>query len=174
MRIEIKVLNKEFYKKVKMGGEYYDLPRYQTNGSGAMDLICTENVTIRSGETKMLPTGLAIWIGSGTNGHKISSEENPEYLDFIGMIAPRSSYGSEGLMLANTIGIIDSDYQGELKILAWNRLNNCNLNKNVIKLKAGDRIAQLMLLPVIKAKWEMVEEFHDKTLRGCGGFGSTN
>ena len=140
MKIEIKVLNKEFYKVDKRGGSYYDLPRYQTYGSGAMDLVCTEDVNIRPGETKMLPTGLAIWIGSGMNSHNINSyrkgslgyNEYPEFVDFIGMVVPRSSYGSEGLMLANTVGIIDSDYQGELKIIAWNRLGNCNTGENVI------------------------------------------
>jgi dUTP pyrophosphatase len=163
MKVQIKILNKEFYKRKKLGCEYYDLPDYQTFGSAAMDLYCTEDVVLYPGETKMLFTGLAINI----NNDEVAA-----------IILPRSGLGTKGLVLANTIGLIDSDYTGELKISAWNR--NPHKHKNGhrntdqrIELKVGDRIAQLTFMPVIKAQWEIVDEFNNKSERGNGGFGST-
>jgi dUTP pyrophosphatase len=154
MKIELKVLNKEFY-------EEHLLPSYATNCSAAVDLICTKDIVIYSGETRMIDTGVAIWIGS------IGSEW-VDWCSVVGLIAPLSGLGSKGLILANTIGVIDEDYQGELKISAWNRLAS-----QVIELKAGDRIAQLFFVPVIKAQWNVVEDFTSATSRGSGGFGST-
>lgn len=175
MKIEIKVLNKEFYNVDKLGGSYYDLPQYMTNGSVAMDLCCTEDVTIRPGEVVSIHTGLAIWIGNDSNS------------PVAGLIMPRSGLGSKGLVLANTIGLIDSDYQGELIINAWNR-NSVSVykysynrmysgaveNQDRIELRAGNRIAQLMFVPAIEVQWKEVDEFSNKTARGEGGFGSTN
>lgn len=160
MKIQIKILNKEFYKVEKLGGSYYDTPSYQTFGSAAVDLICTEDVTIYPGETKKIHTGLAIWIGSISNA-----------LSYAGLILPRSGLGSKGLVLANTIGLIDEDYQGELIVNVWNR--NDSLDKD-IELKAGDRFAQLMFVPIIKAEWDIVEDFNLNTQRGSLGFGSTD
>jgi len=163
MKIDIKILNKEFYTQESNG-----LPRYQTDGSAALDLVCTEDATIYPGETKMIPTGLAVWIGSNTG--------------IAGLILPRSGLGTKGLVLANTIGLIDEDYQGELIISAWNRnevitgqhMNYLKWNhEQIINLKAGDRIAQLMFIPVIKTEWNIVEDFNDNTQRGSSGFGST-
>lgn len=164
MKIELKVLNKQFY-------EGRTLPHYQTSGSAAIDLYCTEDVTIYPGETKMIATGIAVHINS-TN--------------VAALILPRSGLGTRGLVLANTIGLIDSDYQGELKISAWNRNKitdfknvSDSIEKNpyyhnrIIKLKTGDRIAQLIFVPVIKAEFDIVEEFSTGTERGVGGFGHT-
>jgi len=166
MKIQIKVLNKEFYKKEKLGGEYYDLPSYQTFGSAAMDLCCTEDITIYPGETRLISTGLAIWIGSDKWGHTD--------ICTMGVIVPRSGLGTRGLILANTIGVIDEDYQGELKLSAWNRHTpNEETTLHKIILNAGDRIAQLIFVPIIRAQWGIVDDFESKTNRGDGGFGST-
>jgi dUTP pyrophosphatase len=124
---------------------------------------CTEDVTIYPGETKMLSTGLAISI------------DNDEV---AAVILPRSGLGHKGLVLGNLTGLVDSDYQGELKISAWNRQPVMRHSKDnnlstTMQLKAGDRIAQLMFMPVIKCYWDIVEEFSNKTDRDKGGFGST-
>ncbi len=162
MRIEIKILNKEFYHVQKLGGWYYDTPDYATTGSAAVDFVCTEDFELWPGETKAIHTGLAIWLGA--------SKE-----PIAGLIIPRSGLGTKGLVLANTIGLIDEDYQGELIVQAWNRNapNPMSNWENRIQLKAGDRIAQLMFVPTIRAVWNVVEEFSNKTSRGMGGFGST-
>lgn len=186
MKIEIKILNKEFYAtgtEVGDGSVKTDLPSYATRGSAAMDLYCTENITVYPGETKMIPTGLAIWVGSAWVQNGIYQIINGN-IGYAGFIVPRSGLGTKGLVLANTIGLIDEDYQGELKIAAWNRHSPLTPidwetdemipnDGNIIELKAGDRIAQLMFVPVIKAQWDVVEEFSEDTTRGPGGFGST-
>lgn len=165
MNIEIKILNKEFYSE-------HDLPKYQTNGSAALDLLCTENLTIYPGETRQIKTGLAVWIGSKrTQENKWLWYNSPE-ITIAGIIVPRSGLGTKGLVLSNTVGVIDEDYQGEFIITAWNRLYP-DYNSKFFKLKAGDRIAQLMFMPVVKTKWKVVDEFSDTTERGIGGFGST-
>lgn len=185
MRIEIRILNKEFYLNGRLKADINDdsfsvLPSYATPGSAAMDLRVTEDVTLCPGERRMLPTGLAIWIGSD----RISSSLD---MGVAGLILPRSGLGTKGLVLANTVGLIDEDFQGELMISAWNSNNPCEVvideqrketityhNIQSIKLKAGDRIAQLMLVPIIKAQWQIVDEFSNKTQRGENGWGSTN
>lgn len=184
MRIEMKILNKEFYSnnnhsysesdcnKLCLAG-YDKIPQYTTAGSAAIDLVCTEDLTIMPGETKMIPTGLAIHIGS--NKHPTS------FFDYAGLILPRSGLGTKGLILANTIGLVDEDYQGQLMVSAWNRLDPEYTDidyetmeiGNAIELKAGDRFAQLLFLPVIKASFEIVEDFSNCTKRGQNGFGST-
>jgi dUTP pyrophosphatase len=138
----------------------------------------------------MIPTGLAIWIGSSRYNSKLKNPREATLLQdiqqwqcFAGLVLPRSGLGTRGLVLANTIGLIDEDYQGELKIAAWNRLDpgektlgyggNYSGQDGSIALKAGDRVAQLMVVPVIKAQWEVVDDFSDQTKRGLGGFGST-
>lgn len=177
MRIELKVVNKGFY-------EDYQLPHYATQGSAAIDLVCTEDITIYPGETKMIPTGLAIWIGSGVDelrGSSTEGEPTGTDLGVAGLILPRSGLGTKGLVLANTVGLIDEDYQGELMVSAWNRNNdiignrttNLQFNQVPIELKAGDRFAQLTFIPVIRAKFDIVEEFSNNTHRGASGFGST-
>lgn len=157
MNIELKVLNKEFYKGRK-------LPAYATAGSAALDLISTEDLTLCPGECKLIHTGLAIYI------------KDPSV---VGIINCRSGLGTKGLILANTQGWIDSDYQGEVIISALNRNNLFNhsstdtSNGDSLFIKAGERVAQLMFVPIIKAQFNIVEEFNEDTTRGSGGFGST-
>jgi len=174
MKIELKVLNKEFYRVDKLGGSYYDYPDYQTDGAAAIDLVCTEDVTIYPGETKMIPTGLAVWIGS--------DKHSTSFFNYAGLIIPRSGLGTKGLVLANLVGLIDEDYQGELIVSAWNRNTvtyskmldgACIINHNVTQLAAGDRFAQLMFVPVVRAQFNVVDEFSSSTNRGEGNFGST-
>ena len=187
MRIAIKILNKEFYRNYEIdtdtNAEWYCIPEYATLGSAAVDLLCTEDVTIYPGETKVIHTGLAIWIGSSLDSEPVLCTDYGSIwtgLRIAGLIVPRSGLGTKGLILANTIGLIDDDYQGELIIQAWNRNNkdepdyiNEHYIPKKIKLKAGDRIAQLMFVPVIKAQLNIVEEFSRVTDRNTGGFGST-
>ncbi len=177
MNIEIKILDEEYYKCTSIyppmlpGDTTLDtvgnLPKYATLGSGAIDLICTEDVAFYPYEIKLINTGLAIHIGS--------SKHHTDYFDYVGLILPRSGLGSKGLILANTVGLIDGDYQGELKISAWNRNHpqDGNLETDKITLKAGNRFAQLMFIPTVKASWVLVDEFTKKTDRGEGGFNST-
>lgn len=143
MKIEIKKLNADSV-----------LPSYTTAGSMALDLVCPKDITILPGEVTSIHTGIAIW--SGCLGY------------VAGLILPRSGLGTAGLVLANTVGLIDEDYQGELVVQAWNR----NVS-NEIELKTGDRFAQLMFVPVIKAEWKEVAEFSQTTERNTNGFGST-
>lgn len=202
MRIQLRILNKEFYRdyenETNFPDKEYSLPKYATFGSVALDLMCTEDIVLMPGETKMIPTGLAIWIGSSRSSNNpfdkltmTMSRAIHENFSWAGLIIPRSGLGTRGLVLSNTIGLIDEDYQGELKISAWNRnsINNKlepnwpeiggyelvdpDYSDKTIEIYAGDRIAQLMFVPVIKAQWEVVEEFSNITERGEGGFSST-
>ena len=149
MQIELKILNKEFYRD-------RNLPQFATDGAAAIDLICTKDLYIADGEVKLIHTGLAIHIC------------NPSV---AALILPRSGLGSKGLILGNTVGLIDSDYQGELLVSAWNRQKETNLGG--IFLTAGDRFAQLMFVPVFRPKFKLVEEFTSNSKRGNGGFGSS-
>jgi dUTP pyrophosphatase len=177
MDIELKILNKKFYSS--------NLPTYATAGSAAIDLVCTNDVTLYPGETKMIATGLAIHIGSAYPYCGQSSV-------VAGLIIPRSGLGSKGLVLANTIGLIDEDYQNELMVNALNRNKSeiykdysdsrtdefgtygvRRIEQNVIEIKAGDRFAQLMFVPIIKPQFKVVDEFSTTTARAGGGFGST-
>lgn len=176
MKIEIKVLDEELYKVEKLGGSYFDLPSYQTHGSCAMDLKSAEDITVLPGKRHKIKTGLAMWIGSS----KVLA---------AGMVLPRSGLGVKGLVITNMVGIIDADYQGEIFIHAWNN-NNEYINidhqsnegdwqeierntKDIIKIKRGDRIAQLMFVSILLPDWKHVLEFSNKTPRETGGFGST-
>lgn len=187
MNIELKILNKEFYKGYYTGdyisgargvsSNECNLPMYATPGSAGMDLICCEDIAIYSGEVKAIHTGIAIWIGS--------RHETPTH-GYTALILPRSGLGTKGLILANTAGVIDEDYQGELIVQAWNRCPCVVDRRDVdaghaipvpgnsrIILNAGDKFAQLVFVPIIKAQFNVVEEFSHATNRGAGGFGST-
>lgn len=212
MKIEIKVLDKEFYTyeySKPQKADWYEgspeineskLPAYATPGSAAMDLVCTQDVVLYPQERVMIPTGLAVWIasdyarsdgGSGTTA--IYSDYRPEKFHAVGLILPRSGLGTKGLVLANTVGVIDEDYKNELMVSAWNsnppieyttggypkdkEIKKRHNNRpdeyyKVIELKEGARFAQLMFIPVIKAQWDVVEEFSDPNVTR-GGFGST-
>lgn len=147
MKIELKVLNKEFY-------EDNLLPRYATAGAAAVDLVATQDYVIVPEQVVEIRTGLAIWVNSG---------------NVAALILPRSGRGAkEGLVIANTVGLIDSDYQGELVVYTMNRTE-----QNTIHIKAGERFAQMTFVPIIKAQFDVVEEFSSESGRGDGGFGST-
>ncbi len=130
------------------------LPAYGTPGSAGLDLraCIDEAITIQPGETVLIPTGLAIHIG------------DPGY---AAMILPRSGMGHKnGIVLGNLVGLIDSDYQGQLMISTWNR------GQNAFTLNPMERLAQLIIVPVLQVGFNIVEEFGESE-RGEGGFGST-
>lgn len=196
MRIQIKILDKKFYCNEMGNARLNGLPSYATPGSAAIDLIATKDYTIYPGERVMIGTGLAIWIGSDAKDNIKSLALNSwdsftiEAVDYqpvniAGFILPRSGLGTKGLILANTIGLIDEDYKSELKISAWNSngitvaesldgtMRGDNRYIQRIELKAGDRIAQMYFAPVIKCEWDIVDEFTDPTITHKG-FGSTD
>jgi len=130
------------------------LPSYGSKGSAGLDLrACIEDVqTLNPGETFLIPTGISIYI------------KDPNY---AAVILPRSGLGHKhGIVLGNLVGLIDSDYQGELLVSCWNR------SKKAFLINPLERIAQLVILPVMQAKFNKVAQFAE-TERGEGGFGST-
>lgn len=130
------------------------MPAYGTGGSAGLDLrACLDApLTIRPGETHLVPTGLAIHIG------------DPGY---AAMILPRSGLGHKhGIVLGNLVGLIDSDYQGQLMVSTWNR------GTDAFILNPMERLAQLVIVPVVQVELNIVESFADSA-RGAGGFGST-
>lgn len=146
-KIQLKVLN-------PLIGDKFPLPTYATSGSAGMDLrACLEApLTVAPGETKLIDTGFSIFIGDPT---------------LAATILPRSGLGHKhGIVLGNLVGLIDSDYQGPLMVSCWNR------SDTAYTIEPGERIAQLVILPVIKAAFEVVNEFEESE-RGDGGFGST-
>jgi len=135
-------------------GTQIPLPEYATPGSAGMDLrACIESsLTLNPGDTELIPTGIAIHIS------------DPGY---AATILPRSGLGHKhGIVLGNLVGLIDSDYQGQLFVSCWNRGNK------TFTIDVGDRIAQLVILPVAQVEFETVDEFSDSD-RGTGGFGSS-
>lgn len=145
--IQIKILNSQV-------GSIIPLPKYTTDGSAGLDLrVCIEQAwQLAPNETALLPTGIAIYI------------EDP---NIAAMILPRSGLGhNHGIVLGNLTGLLDSDYQGELKISCWNR------SSEHFTIMPGDRIAQLIFVPIIKANFKIVNEFIE-TNRGANGFGSS-
>ncbi len=146
-RVSLKILDPRI-------GESIPLPEYATDGSAGMDLrACLEEaLEIRPGETHLIPTGLAIHIG------------DPH---LAAVILPRSGLGHKhGIVLGNLVGLIDSDYQGQLFVSCWNRGNES------FNIEVGERIAQLVFVPVIQAQFEIVTDF-DTSKRAEGGFGHT-
>ncbi len=135
-------------------GNQIAFPEYATDGSAGLDLrACLEQpLTLEPGQTELLKTGLSIHIGDPS---------------LAAMILPRSGLGHKhGIVLGNLVGLIDSDYQGELMVSCWNR------GQTPFTIEVGERIAQLVLVPVVQAQFEVVSEF-DASARGEGGFGST-
>ena len=133
-------------------GTQFPLPSYATEGSAGLDLraCIDEAVVLNPGETHLIPTGLAIYI------------KDPS---LAGMILPRSGLGHKhGIVLGNLVGLIDSDYQGELMISCWNR------GDKPFTLEPGERLAQYVLVPIVQAELEVVESFETSD-RGAGGFG---
>ena len=135
-------------------GDEFPLPEYATDGAAGIDLrACLEApVTLAPGEAELVPSGLAVHM------------ENPE---LAAVLLPRSGQGHKrGLVLGNLVGLIDSDYQGQVFISCWNR------GSDSITIDVGERIAQMVFVPVVRAHFELVEEFQDSA-RGDGGFGHT-
>jgi dUTP pyrophosphatase len=145
MQIDIQIINPIMQNK---------LPAYATSGSAGLDLSAAIDsaITIEPGQTVLIPTGLAIHL------------DNEK---FAALILPRSGLGHKhGIVLGNLVGLIDSDYQGELMVSTWNR------GHTAFTIEPLDRIAQLVIVPVVQATFNIVSSF-DKTARGASGFGST-
>jgi dUTP pyrophosphatase len=135
-------------------GTEFPLPEYVTAGSAGMDLraCLDQTIVVAPGETKLIPTGFAMHM---------------EESGLTAVILPRSGLGHKhGIVLGNLVGLIDSDYQGQVFVSCWNR------SDRDFSIEPGARIAQLVFLPVVKAAWELVEDFTDSD-RGAGGFGHT-
>lgn len=143
--LELKILDPRF-------GAEWALPEYATVASAGLDLRAAldQPLTLAAGETALVPSGLAIHLGDP---------------GLCAMVLPRSGLGHKhGIVLGNLVGLIDSDYQGELMVSCWNR------GQSAFSMAIGERIAQLVLVPVVQAHFELVDEF-DQSQRGGGGFG---
>jgi len=143
--VEVKILDPKIGKEIP-------LPAYATDGSAGVDLraCIDESVTLMPGQTELIPTGIAIHMKDK---------------DLAATILPRSGLGHKhGIVLGNLVGLIDSDYQGQLFISCWNR------GDTTFEIESGDRIAQLIFLPVVQAQFDVVSEFTESE-RGEGGFG---
>ena len=146
-RIQVRILDPRL-------GKDFPLPDYATAGSAGVDLrACVDApLTILPGQTVLVPTGMAIHIGDA---------------GLAAVILPRSGLGHKhGIVLGNLVGLIDSDYQGQLMVSCWNRGNDA------FELEPGTRLAQMVFVPVVQVGFEVVDEFH-ASRRGEGGFGHT-
>lgn len=144
-KIQLKILDDRIGKEIP-------LPAHATGGSAGMDLraCIDQNITLEPGQTELIPTGMAIHI------------DDP---GLAATILPRSGLGHKhGIVLGNLVGLIDSDYQGQLFVSCWNR------GHDSFTIEVGDRIAQLVFVPVVQADFEVVEDFESSD-RGAGGFG---
>jgi len=146
-RLEIKILDSRI-------GQEFPLPQYATTGSAGLDLRAMPEAPLElaPGDCELIPTGLAVHIAEP---------------GVAGMILPRSGLGHRhGIVLGNLVGLIDSDYQGPLMISCWNR------SDQPFRIEIGERIAQFILVPILRAELELVESF-ETSVRGAGGFGHT-
>ena len=135
-------------------GREFPLPQHATAGSAGMDLraCLAAPLVLAAGAAELIPTGISIYV------------EDPE---LAALLLPRSGLGHKsGIVLGNLVGLIDSDYQGPLMVSCWNR------GSAPFTINPGDRIAQMVIVPVVRAEFEVVEDF-DATSRGAGGFGSS-
>ena len=147
MKLQLKILDPRI-------GTTWPLPQHATAGAAGVDLrACIDApIELQPGDTVLVKTGMAAYIA------------DPHY---AGLILPRSGLGHKhGIVLGNLVGLIDSDYQGELMVSLWNR------GKDAFTLQPGERMAQYVLVPVIQTQFEVVQEF-EETERGAGGFGHT-
>lgn len=145
--VDVKVLDDRI-------GTKFPLPAYATEGAAGLDLraCLDEALTLHPGETSLIRTGLAIHISDPA---------------FAGLVLPRSGLGHKhGIVLGNLVGLIDSDYQGELMVSCWNR------GQTPFTIEPGERIAQYVLVPVVQAEFRLVDVFTESD-RGAGGFGSS-
>lgn len=146
-KIQLKILDERIGKELP-------LPQYSTDGSAGLDLraLLDAPLQLAPGETTLIKTGLSIYIADP---------------NLAATILPRSGLGHKhGIVLGNLVGLIDSDYQGELMVSTWNR------GQDHFTIEPGDRIAQLVFVPVVQAEFDVVTEFQ-QTERETGGFGST-
>jgi len=146
-KIQLKILDSRL-------GDAIELPDYATTGSAGLDLraCLDEAITLAPGETVLIPTGLAIHI------------DDP---GLAAVLLPRSGLGHKhGIVLGNLVGLIDSDYQGQVFVSCWNR------GQDSFEINVGERIAQMVFIPVVQVGFEQVEEFTSSE-RGTGGFGHT-
>ncbi len=146
-KIQLKILDPRI-------GTEFPLPDYATDGAAGMDLRACLHEPLRmgAGDSELIPTGLAIHIADPS---------------LAAVVLPRSGLGHKhGIVLGNLVGLIDSDYQGELFVSCWNR------GQNEYIVQPGERIAQLVFVPVVRAAFEVVDEF-ESSRRGAGGFGHT-
>ncbi len=147
MNLDIKILDQRLNNQE-------NFPKYQTQGSAGIDLrACIEEpVVVQAGETKLIGTGIAVNLGNS---------------NLAAMILPRSGLGHKhGIVLGNLVGLIDSDYQGQLMVSVWNR------SEVAYEIQPLERIAQLVIVPVLQVQLNVVDVFKE-TQRGTGGFGST-
>ncbi|ELV08071.1 dUTP diphosphatase [Wohlfahrtiimonas chitiniclastica] len=145
--VDYKILDKRL-------GTEFPLPSYATKGSAGLDLraMLDEPLTLEPGQSAFVKTGMAIYL------------KDPNY---AAMVLPRSGLGTKhGIVLGNLVGLIDADYQGELMVSAWNRSNQA------FTIEVGERLAQMIIVPVIQANFQEVDEF-EASERGAGGFGHT-
>lgn len=146
-KIQLKILDE------RLGNEF-PLPHYATDGSAGMDMraMIDESMVIAPGESLLIPTGLAIHIGDPS---------------LASVLLPRSGLGhKKGIVLGNLVGLIDSDYQGQIFVSCWNR------GQQPFTIEIGERIAQMVFIPVVQAEFDVVSDF-DTSQRGDGGFGHT-
>lgn len=144
-QIDLKILDNRI-------GKEFPLPAYATEGSAGLDLraLINEPLTVKAGQTVLIPTGISIYIADP---------------NLAAVILPRSGLGHKnGIVLGNLVGLIDSDYQGPLMVSLWNR------SQDDFIVNVGDRIAQLVFVPVVQASFNIVQDF-EQTERGEGGFG---
>ena len=147
MQVQVKILNPRL-------GHDWPLPKYATDGAAGLDLrACIEHpIEIAAQQSILIPTGLAIYLHDK---------------QFAGLILPRSGLGHKhGIVLGNFVGLIDSDYQGELMISVWNRSNQS------YTIQPGERLAQYVVVPIQQVQFQLVDEF-EQSQRGQGGFGHT-
>jgi dUTP pyrophosphatase len=145
MKLDVKILDERMRSQ---------MPHYATAGSAGLDLrACIDAaIELAPGQTVLIPTGLSIHLADP---------------GFAALLLPRSGLGHKhGVVLGNLVGLIDSDYQGELKISTWNR------GQTAFKIEPFERIAQMLIVPVVQLQWNIVEAFNSSD-RGQGGFGST-
>ena len=143
--IQLKILD------ARIGNEY-PLPEYATDGSAGIDMraCLDEPLEVRAGDTHLLPTGIAIHIGDPA---------------LAAVLLPRSGLGHKhGIVLGNLVGLIDADYQGQVFVSCWNR------SRQSFTIQPGERIAQMVFIPIVRAHFEVVESFQEST-RGAAGFG---
>ena len=144
-KIQLKILDNRL-------GKDFELPHYATDGSAGMDIraCLDEAITLEPGDTQLIPSGFAIHIGDA---------------DLAAVLLPRSGLGHKhGIVLGNLTGLIDSDYQGQVFVSVWNR------GDKAFTVEPGERIAQMVFVPVVQAAFDVVEDF-EESQRGAGGFG---